>query len=460
MQEKGKRQEVVPVTEKGGPTGPNFGIFISTHHPTRDRESMADGLWQNIILQSVSKRPAVAEASIVLVGDRGSGKGKLVHGLCQHGACEDGCGSSASIRNRSGNIANGSSSSGGGSIAVYDHFDVDDTMSTNAACAQRVHMWAVDEALFDSCCEDLYGGTGDDQGPLMFAVVVDVSLPGDAPLRSLERWLRRVHSHCARHHSDRPKTTSKSPSGSFLSLPLLVVASNCDALGGAEPLGRGAVDVRKLFQTSQGQLRAVCLQVGAALIYTGTHGDTPVRNLDCLRSYIAQQLYPGGVRPPLAAADGPDFATFIPAGSDSVDLIAQTTGYSASDSPLLSIIAQESVDTTAATALATDGDGALVGGRQVSNITGESVSSDLADKEQVWLRDMQAYVSQEEVGGSSADPSVSARGGAGSSNEEAMGMQQARSRYAASITDSSSSKATSERKAGATEFFTSLLSPR
>ena len=70
------------MTEKGGPTGPNFGIFISTHHPTHDRESMADGLWQNIILQSVSKRPAVAEASIVLVGDRGSGKGKLVHGLC------------------------------------------------------------------------------------------------------------------------------------------------------------------------------------------------------------------------------------------------------------------------------------------------------------------------------------------------------------------------------------------
>lgn len=159
----------------------------------------------------------------------------------------------------------------------------------------------------------------------MFVVALDLSRAEES-LPSLHRWLAKVAHYTKRYHStvstessklqkytntaflktarsnkgavSRPVTPEEvdgqaaAPDDTFefiverFSLPVVVVGTKADLVVANDGLSM------KRAREVQGQLRALCLEIGAALVYTSTTTET---NCAALRKYVEHRLYPESI---------------------------------------------------------------------------------------------------------------------------------------------------------------------
>lgn len=120
----------------------------------------------------------------------------------------------------------------------------------------------------------------------------------------------------------------------FYGLPLIVVGCKSDLISMED-----AASIREAREL-QGHLRALCLEVGAALIYTTTEADLnpeaeKLCNMLRLKKYIEHRLYPENLllqhqQKELVLEDTVN-ETFIPGGYDTTDLIKYSTGVEEKD---------------------------------------------------------------------------------------------------------------------------------
>ncbi len=408
-------------------------------------ESITGTLWSSI-LESSSKRSELLEtsnATIVLFGKQGSGKSSLLNALCAK---------DETANNRSVTRLENSSNA----LLLYDRFDIDDDekMSTSSTKIQRVHVWSANNAIFDKCYE-VYSNTIQD-GKVMYAVQLDMSLAltdTDELLLTVRKWLLDIQTHCNKlgftHDSEASNSSSpkrQSTKVPTFNVPIIVIAGKCDTINGGASAEAADVSVETLrrHQELQGQLRSLCLEVGAALIYTATQGDKSKRNISTLKYYIAQKFFPDTTKivPPLSIIDGTD-CVFIPNGFDSNQLIASATGYKVQNTaPWNTVVEfQEVIEET--NLLKDDPEIASAVQRTKTN-TEVEIGDD-----QSWLQDMRAYITQTDIENSPARGNKNSEG-----DESAMQVGQ----HLASIQGGSFvTKPTSSAKEDASAFFSMLL---
>lgn len=157
---------------------------------------------------------------------------------------------------------------------------------------------------------------------LIFLVVLDLSKPDDC-VASLHNWLQRISAYITKYHSDIGADESRNIKTSLLNylsrarstkgsvekstsdessesdapdiesnfilehfgLPIIVVGTKVDTV----PVDSSA-DMKRAKDV-QGRIRSICLEAGAALIYTAAEGQLTT-NCAELKKYLIHRLYP------------------------------------------------------------------------------------------------------------------------------------------------------------------------
>lgn len=307
-------------------------------------------LWAEILRES-SKRSKYPPSTIIFAGDVGCGKTSLVDKLCsENGSTIQAEKSAAKSSSRM-------------EILSYNYFNVDDG-SIDSESALRVNLWSVSNNTFENAFEVIYRPSLTSQESpdrLLLMIGLDLS-QGDECIKTLKRWLQKVQVYCTHYHAsigdklsakiksstmahirtarairgaasqvedtneafDGSAPNSSSSSIAAFGVPILVVGCKSDKV-----VSDTAVAL-KASQELQGQLRSLCLQVGASLIYTSATSPDNAKTASMARfkKYVHHRLYPESISAcplPLQIDDALD-GVFVPAGFDTVELIASSTG--------------------------------------------------------------------------------------------------------------------------------------
>ncbi len=225
-------------------------------------------------------------------------------------------------------------------IMCYNYFDVEEGELESAA---RVNVWSFDHHMFGNAFEIVGSYNFSEKVrwlwnrstlvslhvQLLFVVVVNLSTPDDC-IASLTKWLIDISLYIKQHNSSLSQLASQLQRhsaisylksarsskgalskvstaedlaladlgdeafdfiGDHFSLPVVVVGTKSDLVASSDGLAI------KRAREVQGQLRQLCLETGAALVYTST-----TSNLNCaqLKTYIGHRLYPESVPAELA----------------------------------------------------------------------------------------------------------------------------------------------------------------
>jgi len=392
--------------------------------------------WSDVLAKSCPKTPSGMQGTVICVGQH-CGKSSPIRELCRESF--DGNRSRSSIP---------STQAQSDMLLSYCYYDCKATRASSRA--QRIHLWTVHDAVFDHfhahldnlCHLDSGSSIGDANASwhsaaprLAYVIELDMSAGAEAA-ESLHQWLVRVHRHAqhfhthigaesSKHareahvaylsqmrtgagkgaesshvHEERDPVTS-SPAARSFGVPIIVCACKCDTVYDGKGEAAEVREVRdaRYWQALSGQLRAMCLEAGAALIsaFSGDELDcnnsstsTSSRNgnIDVLSQYIAHRLFPEHVamRPPLAIAGSVNSA-FAAAGLDSDDAIFADTGHRAQQRGLLAAC-QESVGTDSRPVVLPAG----------SEPGGAATAIAVAEDEHLWLGDLQGYIEQATTG--------------------------------------------------------------
>ncbi|KAJ1835073.1 hypothetical protein LPJ63_001431 [Coemansia sp. RSA 2711] len=287
-------------------------------------------LWETV-LREVSTSKAVAQKRLLVLGDAGSGKSSVVRQL---------------LRAARGERAGGDGELDDLDVALsYAFMDVGDEDGEDVARVgvfQLASDGAADRELLRLVLDaQTFGGSAavvvlDWARPWRFvksllrwlhvlAAAVDgvcggaAWTPGRAAVdegrERLERWLQEYSEDEARGgRADVVLPLGAGVLATNLGLPLVVVCTKADAMRALE---RERAFGEEDFDHVQQVLRAVCLRLGAALVYTSTHNPD---SFDALYRYIAHRLLaaPRAFRANVVDRD----AVFVPAGWDSAAKIA------------------------------------------------------------------------------------------------------------------------------------------
>ena len=473
-------------------------------------EKDLDNMWAQM-LESCAKNSNNLQGTVICVGDKHCGKSSLIRELYRTSFA-------SGSRNQSG--ANGADSQKD-ALLSYLYYDHEATRSGGLS-AQRVHVWTVRDSIFDNFhvhLENLnhvgYGLSAINQQitvpRLAYVVAVDMSTGAGEVLASLQQWLVRVHRHAQQYHahigaeksnhakdaheaylrqartnqgqSPRTHTEEKggssalphSPAAQSIGVPIIVCMCKCDTIyndGKDAPTELGKTRDARYFASLQGQLRALCLEAGAALVYTAakcaeggvtsssssSSSSSTNDNIDTLSQYITHRLFPEHVpmRPPLAVVGSIDSA-FVPAGLDSPDAIRADTGYEAQGGQGLLATFESSPDAESQPQEPVAAEAHAGGAMGVAKV----------EDERLWLSDLHAYITQATTG--VVVPRVSAAELAIADEISSAQARSSSSKNTSNQACSAGAPAASRRKGSApssaaaqdvTDFFTRLLDAR
>eukprot|EP00601_Ochromonadales_sp_CCMP2298_P029142 CAMPEP_0173329490 /NCGR_PEP_ID=MMETSP1144-20121109/2740_1 /TAXON_ID=483371 /ORGANISM="non described non described, Strain CCMP2298" /LENGTH=405 /DNA_ID=CAMNT_0014274097 /DNA_START=148 /DNA_END=1366 /DNA_ORIENTATION=+ len=286
-----------------------------------------ENLWSSFLRES-SKRTQSQDSTCVVVGSPSNGKDGLVRAIC-------------AAKGDAANI-------GDKELVSYSYFDIDDRYLESSA---RVNMWSFEEHVFDCAYEVLNA-----KEQMIFMLCLDLS-QSDC-IASLHLWLEKISSFAVKYHEDLPIESSRALKQSLLGylksarrnkggvgvaetatvedqeecfvsdhfgLPIVVVGCQAE-------VGTSSASMR-LFRELQGQIRAVCLEVGAGLVYVDTASTAGGAGVGAgagvgvaeLKKYIMHRLHPAHVGMELLLDDTVE-RTFVPAGFDTLDLVKISSG--------------------------------------------------------------------------------------------------------------------------------------
>lgn len=447
---------------------------------------MASSLWSELLSSTKKGGNSQSQGTIVFIGDVHSGKTRLVEKLCS---------AEAVPRTATGEESNSSSGSRL-EIMGYNYFNVDEG-SVESESVLRVNVWSVNNAAFENAFEVVYGRAGEaHEGAdrLLFMIGVDLSLGAEANVKSLRQWLHRVKGYSQHYYSFLgPALTAKATAAQAQYLRTARInkgtAVNEEATGSklvsiesalfgcpvvvvglkADCVASDSLSALKRSQEQQGQLRSLCLQAGAALVYTSVRSgkDTNVKRL---RRYLTHRLYPETIGTELSLEDGVD-EVFVPAGFDSSELVAALYEQQGAGAGVgLELSAEEVAEMTASAPLS----------HSVTVAAAASgASGDIAEQEseQDWLAGLQGYVMQvtnaatvaapaaPALASSSSATALSALSGAGAgtgagavAGENGVVAEAAVSAAAPKRPTRATASTTQQKKEDVDDFFKSLLS--
>ena len=159
---------------------------------------------------------------------------------------------------------------------------------------------------------------------LMFLIGLDCSMRPDQIMESFLNWLGYVYKLAFSLHTGEVKGGEK-----LLDLLTNIDAQLCVTVCKADFIQSGDLGAMKSFKNLQGSLRSICLEHGAALIYTSAKAD-----LNCikLQKYILHALYKDEIKVNLRVEIEEGIGTaFVPTRLDSPERILAATGVKLDD---------------------------------------------------------------------------------------------------------------------------------
>jgi dynein light intermediate chain 1 len=242
-----------------------------------------DSIWQQVLAQSAKKTQPLPSKTILLLGERNTGKSCL------------------SARLRGQDVVEGSK--GGGVALDYGYLDIL-LSEENDDLLDRVDIWTLEGELGFANMLDL--AINENTAAKSLALIaLDLSQPW-ALVETLEKWIKVLENHLEAR-------SLKDEKSEGLGMPLLVVVNKSDATAALEK-DYGYKDDH--FTFIQQHLRRICLKHKAGLLYTSAKRD---KNCDVLRGYVKHLLYglEFDASPQLIEKD----TVFVPAGWDSIEKI-------------------------------------------------------------------------------------------------------------------------------------------
>lgn len=344
-------------------------------------------LWETILRDS-TKRSRLPEGTILFIGESCSGKNELVEKL-------------TSVDSKQSNRSKTE-------ILSYCFFHATDPDEgpVDIETATRINLWSLGDQAFgasdlvldptkleravimigldlsqiDTCCDYLRKWSNKAKQCISS---FDKKLGDEAKKLRIEQnatYNNNIRNQTIKITGESESTVEQSIEStsnfiSSLSIPIVVVGYKSHFVQVDD------LSTMKKAKEVQGQLRSLCMSVGAALVYNSVEKDI---NSTRLHKYLLHRLYPETFNTSLSIEDGLA-SVFIPAGFDSSQLIFLGTGVKTESVPPLD---ESMVDISKA-------DSPTSEGLTATTTTTATNSSQLElEDEQTWLAGLHSYIEQ------------------------------------------------------------------
>lgn len=328
-------------------------------------------LWETILRES-SKRSRLPEGTVIFFGNSSCEKDKLVEKFC--------------VIDSNAEITRAKTE-----ILSYDFFhaiDSSDDGPVDVESVTRVSLWSLNNQVFKGALDVVLDPSKIEK--LVIMIGLDLSKPDECSdqLRILLRNAKNDIESFLNKLTPENRTTYMDTNLAYISTKSPTESDEVTLAKTEKPLLNIGVPIivvgckSEFFQVEdaaamkrakelQGELRSICMEVGAALLYASAEKDA-----DCTRlhKYLLHRLYPETFSMELSIEDGIS-DVFIPTGLDSVHLVDIGTGVNAALIPSLSF------------------DRPVEPPTQVAETPSGDCPSELED-EQTWLASLHSYIEQ------------------------------------------------------------------
>jgi hypothetical protein len=251
---------------------------------------------------------------------------------------------------------------------------------------------------------DIYFKPSSDDKKMAVVIVIDLS--SDDCVQSLRQWIHAI----SRDISSRLQPKISSDMLPSFNTPLVVVGTKSDQIRVDN------IDSLKRAKSIQGQLRSVCLQNNACLVYTASPCDGDVINAAAVKEHLARQLsFDSSVidnNRDFQIKEGTNDAS-IPVGCDSFDLIRASTDVDGQDF----LKSLESTQFDVSSSAEAGSDGVVVGAPQAAEKILEAAVV-LETEEREWFKQLKKSTTQSKSALGESELSVDATvGSAGTGHD-------------------------------------------
>jgi GTPase SAR1 family protein len=311
------------------------------------------------MLSAGSKRIKPSIGNYLIVGDADVGKSALA------------------------NILSGNSTSTTDNIIDFSYIScegISEEMSDMQSHTQiqemnKINLWMIkNEIIYSKLINSLLNMINTSR--LGIIICVDSSKEDNSSVTSLKKWLSIIKN--TNFQSSLILNYGNNVTTKFINIPIIVVGCKCDQLTSALTSSTDVLVIKRLKEI-QGILRVICLEYGISLVYTSV---TKNCNVSSLRRLMLLSLY--NEMPSLQShyhIDDSLDSLFLPAGTDTIELINIKTGYNMSTDPSLHTVDLTVVESNLAMKSTSSNS-------NLNNISGATES----DSE--WINSLVAFVNQ------------------------------------------------------------------
>lgn len=273
--------------------------------------SSTTGIWDSILKSSSLKVKKLPDSTMIVCGLEKSGKTSLLDTFCPNFEQEEEEGDLPSkkfkiIKPLSFKYFNVSSE-------FEDSDESKITMTDDADAMGRVNVWMIDQHVMSSSLKmiwDIASSSSAAADKYLFVIVLDLNEPPPEVVKNLRAWIKRLDVEAVKLNvaSDNDiyvrsakilkgavrgttpiDPTPLAPFQRLFKAPLVVVGHKSDVIRTDDAIAA------KAAKELQGKLRAICLESGAALIYTSSLEVENLINCGTLQRYCSHRLYPEAI---------------------------------------------------------------------------------------------------------------------------------------------------------------------
>lgn len=268
------------------------------------------GIWDSILKSSSHKVKKLPDATMIVCGMEKVGKTSLLDTFCPNIEEDE---EEEELPSKKFKILKPIAFKYFNVTSDFEDSDESKIVMTDDADAMaRVNIWTIDQHVMSRSLKmisDIAASTAA-QEKYLFAIVLDLN---DAPqecIKNLRAWIRRLEKEAAELNvasdndiyirsvkilkgavrgSDPIEPVPLAPFQRLFKAPLVVIGHKSDVIRSDDAVAA------KAAKELQGKLRAICLEVGAALIYTSSLEVENLINCGTLQRYCSHRLYPESI---------------------------------------------------------------------------------------------------------------------------------------------------------------------
>lgn len=374
-------------------------------------ENPGESLWLSLLQQS-STRTLAPDSTCIIFGGDSSVKRVVIEALCSQ---------ASNFEVDLDNLA----------LASYSYFDLEDPLLESPV---KINIWGIADRIAQGTSSIVQSSMNSHRVSVI--ILLDLSKPEDEVVSSLQSLLRQASEFLLKNSNYQPAESVTQARDLFIEYLTSVrstrgAAVNSSATTSTESTEQAAAlssearfelalkqfgaptivvgwrsgeasgddfAVLKSAKELQGKLRLLCLEAGAALIYTNAAGVSSGNSL--LRRYLLHRLYCDRLPFEALTIDEKIDATFVPSGFDTLDLISISTGERPSEKlSLRSYLSNAVTNNSQSDAILTTSN---------ANNNQQPVVFQEIESEQDWLQGLHKFMSQIIDAGSQGSGTASA----------------------------------------------------